>query len=963
MNKKKIILSMLGLGICFIPSNVININASAETVSEPIDSNFELPGQSDNAQIDFSESQDVDLYNPRPDTGEFKSNTIHKGNPDVGGALKSTFSDLSGHSVQTGLRTDYDFDMLFYIPTDFAFDSPGVSVPENYYSTHSGYHNFDTGWTDKYYKRKKDSEGDHYWKRTSFDMMSHFDPTWSKWIYEDNPKYDDDDDDPIYNFYGEEWEGSNSNSSNIAIQPNTSDNRNGTKAKWYDDKFDRKLEWRYLGYSMQGRALGNPYFPSDSDSGGAGFDRGYMGARLSISNPTDYDSTDTPALIANKKKAIQSLMNYDTSFNSARSYATDGGSRVNRPDADTWARGLSLITNPIGETPVFKLITASGGYSYVVAPPAKDLTGDMVVTKMTEYDSSGKLIGQFTRDENGTSSPQSNLYGIKDYSNGSHSNSVAIGNTYTVKVTVKNTNRTALQINPAKLDIGTAINAKARLNDWLDKDGNFKNSYYEVKTVDSKERVVSGGGEATFEYEVTVPETANETFRITSFVNEQHRGIMPSGQVQAINDDKFTLNDWSLNRFNIYNGDFTPSNILLIDKNGNQVAQDAMKPGEDYKVRWEYTYNGPDRDKSYDLYFSGDIKRYLPQGLSDTKHYDWKINKKLKNADKITFDSDYITFEIPKIDVSSNVNGNGIIGGSATDDTNKLNKYFINENTTNDSATKSWFGSWDIKISNLSVYPINERPLKDEYITVGIKYDATLTAPSSLRNSGLEFDTTDTITIPNANGGTQNLVAHTHLKEGTNKNVTQIVQVPVKAISSGSKSENIEVWLNSDRRKYEDDLLTQSNNHASTSVKVLPPNNPNNFNTNGNSFGCPIDSSNENDWDVTHQTLEFDGDRKNYWNFQNGNEYSFFYYENPKSYDSETLGYNESYKIDYVKFKSKFTTDKNYGDNGWVNLMDSSQKDYAKIKAGYGYELDIQTTYHNDVFGRQPAQTWDGKWR
>ena len=282
MNKKKIILSLLGFGLCLIPNNILNMNTSAATVSEPIDSNFELPGQSDNAQIDFSESQDTDLYNPRPDVGEFKSNTIHKGNPDVGGAKKSTFSDLSGHSVQTGLRSDYDFDMLFYIPTDFAFASPGVSVPENYYSTHNVDDNFDTGWNDYYYKKKRD-DGEYYWDEKKFDMMSHFNPTWSKWIYEDDPVYDsedDDEEDPIFNFYGEAWDGSDSNSSNIAIQPNTSDNHHGTKAKWYDDKFDRKLEWRYLGYSMQGVPLGNPYFPSDSDSNGAGFDRGYMGLNV-----------------------------------------------------------------------------------------------------------------------------------------------------------------------------------------------------------------------------------------------------------------------------------------------------------------------------------------------------------------------------------------------------------------------------------------------------------------------------------------------------------------------------------------------------------------------------------------------------------------------------------------------------------------------------------------------------------
>lgn len=948
MNKKKIILSLLGCGACLISSNIINIQTSALTGSDNPDINYQLPGQNsqDNSknQIDFSASQSHNLYNTRLQYGYFKDNTVHKSNPDVGGSIgRSTFDNLSGHKVENAIRTDYNFNMLFYIPSDFGVRSPGITVPENYYSSHNVADNFSTGKKESYYKKKK-GEWSHSGK---FNQLSHFNPADSRWIYESNPVYDKGSDDPIYDFEGDKWKGSTSNSSNIAIQPNTSDNHNGTKAKWNDDKFDRKLEWRYLGYSQQGVALGNPYFPSDSDSNGAGFDRGYMGARLSISNPTIYDDTNEWYAYSGKIQALKRLMNYDTSFNSARSKATDGGSTVSRPDAETWARGLSMITNPRTETPVFRLITASGGYSYVVAPPSKDLTGDMILTEMTEYDSTNKLIGSFTRDIN-TGTWNQDEYGTKDYS-GVHPKSVVVGNDYTIKVKVYNSNDTSLQINPAKLDIGTAINGGARQRDFSDDDGNFYRSKDTMYTSLSKERTISGHSYATFEYKVTVPETATENFRMTGFINYEHLGWV-NGQYTQVTDNKFTINDWGMNQYAMYHGDFVPSAIVLIDKNGQEVAQDMMQPGEDYKVKWEYTYAGPDRDKAYDLYFSGDIKRYLPQGSSDIKHYEWTENKKLKNGDKITKESEYITFEIPKVDVSSKVN--------------EGNKYFLNETTSNDTAFKQWFGSWDIKISNLSVYPINDRPLKNEYITVGVKYDATLSAPAGLRGSGLEFDTTDTITIPDSLGGTKQIITHTHLKEGDNKNVTQVIQLPVKVITSGSTNVPINVYLNSDKRKYEDDLMTQSNNKATTSMKILPPNNPNNFNTGGNSFGCPINSEDNHSWDVTHQTLDFSGTRKNYSNFQSGKDYGFFYYptEDTNSYGSETLDYNESYTVDYVKYKSKFTTDLNYGEKGWVNLMDSSQSEYAKIKAGYGYELDIQTTYKNDVFERQPEQTWDGVW-
>jgi hypothetical protein len=690
-----------------------------------------------------------------------------------------------------------------------------------------------------------------------------------------------------------------------------------------------------------------------------------MGARTDTTSKygTKYDNTDDQYTINAKSMAIDRLKEYDSSFKSSSSYVTNSGTKVYNPDNATWAEALSLRTNPMTETPVFKMIIANGsGYSYVVAPPYSDLSdneaGDMILTEMDEYDSSNSLVGKFTRDA--TSGDWNKTeYGVKNYDS-----SLVVGNSYTIKVTVYNSNSTALQIDPAKLDIGTAINDNARQNDYYDEYGNFTKTNATTVTTTSKETTVSGHSYAHFEYTVTVPETANDYFRMSCLINKEHLGYMPDGTFNdKIDDDKFSINDWGYNQYSVAHGDLTPSAIKLIDKNGNEVAQDMMVPGEDYKVEWQYKYTGPDRDQAYNLYFSGDVKRYLPQGTSDTKHYDWSVNKKLKNGDVVTFDSDYITFEIPKVEVTSKVNTNGNVGAT-TDDLYWDNKYFLNNDTSNDTASKIWQGNWDIKISNLSVYPINDRPLKDEYLTVGVKYDATLTAPSGLQGTGLEFDTNDTITIPTTSGGTQNLIAHTHLKEGTNKDVTQVIQIPVTAITSGSTAEAITVWLNSDKRKYEDDLASQDNNHATTTMKVLPPNNPNNFNTNGNSYGCPIDSSNNNSWDVTHQTLDFSGSRKDYTNFQTGKSYKFFYYptEDTSSYDSETLDYNESYTIDYVKFKSKFTTDKDYGEDGWVNLMDSSQKDYAKIKAGYGYELDIQATYKNDVFGRQPKQTWTGVW-
>lgn len=54
--------------------------------------------------------------------------------------------------------------------------------------------------------------------------------------------------------------------------------------------------------------------------------------------------------------------------------------------------------------------------------------------------------------------------------------------------------------------------------------------------------------------------------------------------------------------------------------------------------------------------------------------------------------------------------------------------------------------------------------------------------------------------------------------------------------------------------------------------------------------------------------------------------------------DSKIIKFNETYGIESILFKSKWSED-NYG--GWVNALNQN----AKIKAGYGFELEITTRY------------------
>ena len=373
--------------------------------------------------------------------------------------------------------------------------------------------------------------------------------------------------------------------------------------------------------------------------------------------------------------------------------------------------------------------------------------------------------------------------------------------------------------------------------------------------------------------------------------------------------------------------------VYYKDVNGNRV--DKLKAGEKYKVEFVFKYTGPDLDNPQDLYFTGNVTRYLPQegGASETKNYTMaQKGVSVYNGKRFVLESEYLVFEQPELDVSASIN---------------IYDEVINSNTGNDYYYNSVRSHSDYAVSNVQVIPMNDRPVKDGNITVGIKYDITLDAP----RDGAEYDTTTHITLPN--GKIVSVVDH--VKPGENKNIVHEVQLPVNKVTSGSVNLPVSVKVNADKKSWESDLSTQYNNSGSSNFNVLPPINPNNFE---NGTGCPIGTSSSNNWGVSHNVQQVYGTQESYNRFNGSKTYNFYKYQS-SSNSTVYNNYEESYKIDNILFKSKFTTDNKYGSHGWVDLTKASEKEKAKIKAGYGYELEINVTYKNNVFATQPKSTWN----
>lgn len=735
------------------------------------------------------------------------------------------------------------------------------------------------------------------------------------------------------NKYG--WGGSTSNFITVESRPNSgSKNSYSSAGTSVDGAWDSAMGvnglWRYTGYNQKGEPLGNPFFIMDS--GGTTLDPDerqliiqnyhghydYLGVKRSLA-PSKYDTT---AMIDDKLEAIERLkekdirfkdgyINYNTS-SKANNVFINGGTIP----TETWANVMSLSTDPRTETAFFTAHRwvgnmTSGGYRYseITGMTAKALLQELEVSRIEVRDKGNNLVAEFNRDKYGNVS--TNNY-----------KKVVPGNTYTVKYTLYNSGEAPTTVSPSKVYAGYAINENATKNDY-----SSKYSYNNYTTTASATGTIGAGATKVISTQVRVPDNTWSAFRFTGYIHDDYVKAQENG---------VDTNDGGAIVSSVEHGDMSITSIKLQDRSGNIINdindKNAMIPGEDYKILYTVKYTGPNRESQSTLHLNTTVTRWLPGGGSEltskytfTKNFNSANNGYyLLNGQEFTFSTDFITFEIPRVSTSVTLSTNN----SST-----------NSNTSNDKASKNWYYDYDVKVSNVKVYNTNERPTQNGTITLGVKYDIDVIAPNQLPY--FETDLKTHITLPNGS-----VVSFTdHVGKGSNPDITHEIQVPVSVITSGSKNLNVTVLANADRKFWENDLTTQSNNKGSNYAVQLPPVNPT------TTEGCPIYNPIVY-FNVRHDTNSFSGSSKSWSKFDNSGSYSFYKFNNTsKSATSKT--YTETYEITSVKFKSKDTTDKGYGSNGWVELTTSDKKN-AIIKAGYGYELQIEVKYNTNALTNQP---------
>ncbi|OAA87783.1 hypothetical protein WY13_01898 [Clostridium ljungdahlii] len=145
-----------------------------------------------------------------------------------------------------------------------------------------------------------------------------------------------------------------------------------------------------MGYSSLGNEISNPYFPPDHTSNATPGDYGYDLSPWTYSlacpsGDTKWDNPDDDAYYPVKLDALRKLIQQEPTMNATC--------------AETWAKYLSLRSDPTMTTAVF--VGSIGGGTYygdlVLRESDNDIRNLRIVYEVVKDKETGAILGTFTR--------------------------------------------------------------------------------------------------------------------------------------------------------------------------------------------------------------------------------------------------------------------------------------------------------------------------------------------------------------------------------------------------------------------------------------------------------------------------------------------------------------------------------------------------------------------------------------
>lgn len=685
--------------------------------------------------------------------------------------------------------------------------------------------------------------------------------------------------------------------------------------------------WRYLGYTSAGNVINNPYFPSDLGSGRYwrdsdndydksqiypwsfdrdDFDLNPSGGNNEFIDPSTFDNKNNIALWEQKKSVIRECIK-----------KFPGMAKVSS-DVDWWADRLSLQTDPTKNTPILAL-SLKGYIRYrTITLPYYDETINLNLSKINVYDKNGNVVVTWSRGA-----------GTANYDN----RKLIKGEQYTVKYYVENPSNKNTTISPSVLNFSNAYGESATSN----KDMNVEHMPGAIGfgAIQSS-GVINAHTTKVFEKTFTIPQSAEGKFRFGAIIPDtyyKHRENLEA-------DD-----DWGRVIVDIANGDLVAEKAQLYDMtNGREV--EYCVPEYKYKIRYKLKYKGDNIDHPCNIIIHANINRKLPKYRDDTTNwvtYTKKVDS-LKDGQEIVIESESFVAPI------DNVNTDFYIDSD-------MKKLGIDNNLQNDANNNAWKGNYDLVIHDARVLPPTEIISKKGDYSFTIQYKITNNAPYYLGVYDRDVKVKYVV-----NG--QTFEDTVHIEKGASEYITKTVTLKDLDPANVDKVK-AKIIINSDGYNYEDNY---NNNTAIVNNNLVTPMNPYNGGI------CPAGVNTHNKWVRNYYVHSWQGwEGTNVAPPQGHDEYTNqqyeavkrfvknapgrYYVNSTKQYEDFKYyhtGYSknisreeyENYSIRSVKFRSKYTKDHKLGNDGWVDITNGEN---GKIKAGYGFELEVKVNYNTNA--------------
>jgi hypothetical protein len=695
------------------------------------------------------------------------------------------------------------------------------------------------------------------------------------------------------------------------------------------------VEFRYIGYTAIGSTVENPYFPADNNSANVN----YWDLNWVKKSWRDY-----PNLLQSSPYVEEEGMDMDilyswweenvfTKYPHAKTVAQNAG--YTGREAEYWAERVMFETNPKTGTGVLvgwhRDRTGHMWYRMLVldSPNKPNLRmTEMKVYDVDEMTGERTLMATATNSSSGDGTNKITNY-INKY--------VKKGDTYEVEATVRNMTSEAphnTRQNPSLLDYYFTFDDMINLREG------YSESYIGEVTSHDQPNTILYETDAHFKWEVTIPMYDMESkIEIRPMLNEGFN----------INADNYDLNDDTLALvLEVAPEDIALSEeIELIDRNGNQT--NSPSPGQSHKLKFivsKPTGGTPVGEEGNwaNPYTTIDITTTDGQNT----------NSQTVSATETLLPNGYVEI------TSDNVIPNSSYLKACAEINSIHAEWGQNDNPANDGPyCKIFVAENNFAVKDFSVNPgtikrANGEPAGSE----------ALTFKFSLINEEPMNQARNVRVVLTSNGAVLR-DEKINIPAGAEFPVSwEVSNVPLSYSGNTFKIE-----VNPNPREFIELKKDGSNpyidNVETTSMVVYE--NPQKQNV------CEVVNT-RNDWTQEYYIYEWEGHveyydcsywrciEREYYEDSQGRTRSRCvdkeYVERTCSYcvtddewtENPTISHYESFKITKVLFSSKLTRDLNGGD-GKINLLTAGA---GKIKAGYGFTLEVYTEYKTNRYSASP---------